>query len=75
MVKDNGTGPSDKKAVDLQAYVDKQKLNDSSQIMTLRGRGLTQIVATWTDELSFKDNSDGGITVHILKNLLQEEQL
>jgi len=74
-VEDTGTGPSKKKAVEMAEFVERQRNVDPATITTLRGRGLTQIVANWTDTLEFKDNEQGGLTVHVVKKLESGEQL
>jgi anti-sigma regulatory factor (Ser/Thr protein kinase) len=74
-VEDTGTGPLKKTAAEMTDFIQKQKKIDPASITTLRGRGLTQIVSNWTDILEFKDNKDGGLTVHVVKNLGSEEQL
>lgn len=74
-VEDTGTGPNKKTAVELAKYVEDNKNADPTTITTIRGRGLTQIVSTWTDELTFSDNENGGITAHVRKNLESGEQL
>ena len=73
-VEDTGTGSIKKTAADMTAFVQKQRNLDPSKITTLRGRGLAQIVANWTDSLEFKDNEKGGITVHVMKYLNTGDQ-
>lgn len=74
-VKDTGTGPSKKTAQEMTAFVDAQKNIDPTQITSIRGRGLPQIVSNWTDSLKFEDNPEGGLTVHVIKHLEGGEQL
>jgi anti-sigma regulatory factor (Ser/Thr protein kinase) len=74
-VEDTGTGHSKKSAAEMMAFVKKQKGIDPASITTLRGRGLTQIVSSWTDVLEFKDNEKGGLTVHVVKNLEPGENI
>ena len=74
-VEDTGTGPVKKTATEMTEFVENQKTIDPSTITTLRGRGLTQIVSSWTDTLEFKDNEKGGLTVHVVKNLERGEEL
>ncbi len=73
-VKDTGTGPNKKTAQEMTAYVEGRKSVDPTKITTIRGRGLSQIVANWTDVLEFKDNHDGGLTIHVAKFLDEGEQ-
>lgn len=74
-VEDTGTGPSQKKAAEMTALVEERKNADPTAITTIRGRGLAQIVASWTDMLEFTDNKEGGLTAHVVKNLQAGEQL
>jgi len=74
-VKDSGTGPSKKKAEEMKRMVQERQANFNPKMITsIRGRGLAQIVANWTDTMEFIDNPDGGLTVHVVKNLEQGEQ-
>lgn len=74
-VSDTGTGPSKKTAQEMMKFVDDRKNIDPTQITSIRGRGLTQIVSNWTDSIQFKDNEKGGLTVHVIKHLEGGEQL
>lgn len=74
-VKDTGTGPSKKSAKEMKNLIEERKKADPATILTIRGRGLAQIVANWTDELNFSDNTDGGLTVHVVKNIEKGENL
>ncbi len=74
-VEDTGTGPNKKTAQEMTAYVEERKNIDPTQITSIRGRGLSQIVSHWTDVLEFKDNEDGGLTVHVAKFLEDGEEL
>jgi anti-sigma regulatory factor (Ser/Thr protein kinase) len=73
-VEDTGTGPSKKNARDMTAFIEEKRYLDPTKITSLRGRGLSQIVANWTDVLEFKDNSTGGLTVHVAKFLDKDDQ-
>lgn len=66
-VEDTGTGPEKKTAQEMSAYVENHRHIDPTTITSIRGRGLAQIVANWTDVLEFKDNEKGGLTVHVIK--------
>ncbi|MBN2096043.1 sensor histidine kinase [Candidatus Peregrinibacteria bacterium] len=74
-VTDSGTGPSKRTAQDMTAVIEERKHMDPTKMTSLRGRGLAQIVANWTDVLEFKDNPEGGLTVHVVKYLEEGEQL
>jgi hypothetical protein len=74
-VKDTGTGTSKKTAQEMTAFVEEGKNIDPTKMTSLRGRGLAQIVANWTDVLEFKDNPEGGLTAHVVKYLEEGEQL
>lgn len=74
--KDSGTGSSQKNAAQMTALIEERKSMDPTKITSIRGRGLAQIVANWTDVLEFKDNEEGkGLTVHVVKFLEGGEEL
>lgn len=73
--EDSGTGPSKKTAQEMTALIEERKNMDPTQMTSIRGRGLAQIVANWTDVLEFIDNEQGGLTVHVVKYLEGGEQL
>ncbi len=67
-VQDTGTGKNKMKAADLTKLINERR--DPNYVHNgIRGRGLSKIVAEWTDELDFKDDSSGGIEVRIKKYL------
>lgn len=68
-VEDTGTGVSRKTAAEMTALVSQRRSLDPTKMTSIRGRGLAQIVSNWTDQLEFKDNPLGGLTVHVVKNL------
>jgi anti-sigma regulatory factor (Ser/Thr protein kinase) len=74
-VEDTGTGNSKKSAAEMTKYVEEHRNVDPASITTIRGRGLSQIVANWADSLEFKDNEKGGLTVHVVKSFDPNEQL
>lgn len=68
VVEDSGTGKIKLKADDLQKLVTERR--QPGYVHTgIRGRGLSKIVAEWTDELEFKDLATGGKEVRIKKFL------
>jgi len=73
IVEDSGTGKVKLSAKELQAIVNERK-NPNFQNIGIRGRGLSKIVAEWTDELEFSDLPNGGIMVRI-KKYLQDPKL
>lgn len=73
-VEDTGTGVSRKKASDMMALITERKQTDPTKLTSIRGRGLSQIVANWTDKLEFTDNEKGGLTVHVIKYLNEGEK-
>ena len=75
LVEDSGTGPSKKSAQDLVKLVEERRHLNPLQMTSIRGRGLAQIVANWTDVLEFKNNAEGGMVVHVIKYLESGEQL
>lgn len=72
IVEDTGTGKSKMKAGDLQKFVE-ERIKPNFPFTELRGRGLTKIVAEWTDELEFKDLENGGLQVRAKKHLKDEK--
>lgn len=67
-VEDSGTGKSHMKSAEISQIV-KERSDHNYVHEGLRGRGLSKIVAEWTDELKFIDKEDGGIKVQIRKFL------
>ncbi|MDH5596731.1 MAG: ATP-binding protein [Candidatus Peregrinibacteria bacterium] len=74
-VEDTGTGSSQMKAADMMQYMEDHKNIDPTTITSIRGRGLSQIVANWADKVEFLDNNKGGLTAHVVKNFDPDEQL
>lgn len=74
-VEDTGTGPKKMTAADMMQYLESHKNLDPTQITSIRGRGLSQIVSNWADTVEFKDNDKGGLTAHVVKNFNPNEQL
>lgn len=74
-VADTGTGSKKMSAADLMQYMETHKNIDPTSITTIRGRGLSQIVANWADKVEFTDNEKGGLTAHVIKNFDASEQL
>lgn len=70
IVEDSGTGKNKISAKDLQKLVDERK-NPTYVNKEIRGRGLSRIVANWTDELLFEDLENSGIRVTAKKLLSQ----
>ncbi len=74
-VEDTGTGPAKKTADELARLVEDRRHVNPLQLTSIRGRGLAQIVANWTDVLEFKNNTEGGMIVHVMKAIESGEQL
>lgn len=74
-VQDTGTGPKKMSAADMMQYLETHKNIDPTTITTIRGRGLSQIVANWADKVEFSDNENGGLTAHVVKYFDPNEQL
>jgi len=70
-VEDTGTGIHQKTAKEMTALLEERRRADPTQ-MGIRGRGLSQIVSSWTDLLEFTDNEKGGLTAHVMKNVENE---
>lgn len=67
-VKDTGSGKNKIKAAELKKLIAERR--DPNYVHTgIRGRGLSKIVAEWTDELEFIDTPEGGLEVKIKKFL------
>lgn len=73
LVEDSGTGPSKKTASEMNALIRERKGSDYLQHIGMRGRGLPQIVCSWTDEQEFIDKAGGGLIVRVKKYLKKEE--
>jgi anti-sigma regulatory factor (Ser/Thr protein kinase) len=67
-VKDTGSGKNKMKAAELDSLVKERRKPDYVH-NGIRGRGLSKIVAEWTDQLEFRDTEEGGIEVKIKKFL------
>jgi len=74
-VEDTGTGPGRKTAEEMAKLVEERRHINPLQLTSIRGRGLSQIVANWTDVVDFKNNAEGGLIVHVVKYLEGGEQL
>jgi anti-sigma regulatory factor (Ser/Thr protein kinase) len=74
-VEDTGTAESSKNAEQMRLYL-KEKLEEQSQNVmgkfSIRGRGLSQIVYSWTDSLEFFDRPEGGLKVQVTKSIKSE---
>lgn len=68
IVRDAGTGKVKIRAEELTRIV-KERSDPHYVHVGIRGRGLSKIVAEWTDELEFKDTEEGGIEVRVKKYL------
>lgn len=73
-VEDSGTGVQKKTASQMMEYLQEHKNLNPASITSIRGRGLSQIVSKWADEVEFMDNEHGGLTVHVVKRFKQDEQ-
>jgi len=72
-VEDTGTGKMKLSSKELQTIVTERR-HPGFVHAGIRGRGLSKIVAEWTDELEFTDLPTGGIKVKI-KKFLQDPKL
>ena len=68
VVEDTGTGPNKISAVDLKKLVEDRRKPDYVY-KGIRGRGLSKIVAEWTDEMEYTDTVKGGMQVRVKKFL------
>lgn len=70
VVEDTGTGPQRYTGEDMRHLLqEKRETMAHVQYMELRGRGLAQIVASWSDEIEFTNNATGGLVVRVKKYL------
>src|SRR3989338_2833458 len=68
IVEDTGTGKNKIKAQDLQRLFNSRK--EVGYVFSgIRGRGLVKIVGEWSDELTFSDRPEGGLSVKVRKYL------
>ena len=67
-IEDTGTGKNKTTAAALKKLIEDRR-SPTYQYNGIRGRGLSKIVAEWTDELVFEDTEKGGIRVKIKKML------
>ncbi|MBP7898796.1 ATP-binding protein [Candidatus Gracilibacteria bacterium] len=73
IVEDTGTAKVKRTAAEVQKIVDEKR--KPGYIHTgIRGRGLSNIVSNWSDEVTFKDIPNGGVMVIAKKRLIQEQQ-
>lgn len=73
IVEDSGTGHAKVKADDMKNLVFERSHPEYLKSIGLRGRGLAQIVSSWTDELEFKNSEKGGLVVRVRKYLKHED--
>jgi anti-sigma regulatory factor (Ser/Thr protein kinase) len=73
IVEDTGTGSKKTTAADLQKLFNDRK-EPGYAFTGIRGRGLVKIVGEWTDEITFTDRPEGGISVSIKKYLKDARQ-
>ncbi len=74
-VEDTGTSDKPKTAEQMKEYL-KDKLDEqakNSVTFSIRGRGLSQIIYSWSDSLEFTDSDKGGLKVQITKSIKKEE--
>lgn len=70
IVEDTGTGPKRYTGPEMRRLLEeKREAIAHIQYMELRGRGLAQIVASWSDEIEFTNNAQGGLIVRVKKYL------
>lgn len=73
IVEDTGTGKNKIKSQDLQKLFNSRK--EVGYVFSgIRGRGLVKIVGEWSDELSFSDRPEGGMSVKVRKYLKNVRQ-
>lgn len=72
IVEDTGTGPSSKTAEQMAKILAEKKALDPTQILEIRGRGLSHIVSPLTDEIYFEDLVGGGIRTRVVKYFTAE---
>ncbi len=68
LVEDKNNGTNKVKANDLKQLINERRQPNYVH-KGIRGRGLSKIVAEWTDEMEFIDIEDGGLLVRVKKYL------
>jgi len=68
IVEDLGNPVKPQKSSELKKMLEERRKPGYIH-MGIRGRGLSKIVAEWTDELEFTDRKEGGISVRVKKFL------
>lgn len=73
-VEDTGTGKSKMKAAEIEKLIEER--SKPGYVNTgLRGRGLSMIAKSWSDELKFEDVENGGIKSSVKKYLKESEEV
>lgn len=67
-VEDTGTGKDSKKAAEIQKIIDERR-KPGYVHSGIRGRGLSNIIVSWSDAVLFEDLPEGGLKVTVTKNL------
>jgi len=75
-VENDGNSPKHKTAAEMREYL-KNKLEEQASnnmaAFSIRGRGLSQIIYNWSDNLEFFDRDNGGLKVQIMKSVKNED--
>lgn len=75
IVEDPGHGEKKINASELRkVYQDRIENFSKAEFLGIRGRGLPQIVHSWSDEVAFEDTQSGGIRVKVIKYLKEEDR-
>ncbi len=74
-VEDTGTGPEPKTAEQLNKLLAEKRAMDPTQLLTIRGRGLSHIVAPLTDEIHFEDLESGGVRTRVIKYFNNQDNI
>ncbi len=75
IVEDPGNGDKKVNAADLRKiYQEKIESFSKAEYLGIRGRGLAQIIHSWSDEVAFEDSKDGGVKVKVIKYLKEEDK-
>ena len=69
IIEDTGTGKSRVDAKGLESILKEKQGQDLVAESSVRGRGLSHIIAPLADELLFEDREGGGIRIHVIKFL------
>ena len=72
VIEDTGTGKSKVNAKELEEILHAKQGIALTENSSIRGRGLSHIIAPLADKLIFEDRECGGIRIHVIKSLRKQ---